>query len=59
MRDLFLVFFQEAGKKLEGIRRDIFFNQKITVLAHTVIITWFALLSKLGFYIQSTKFRRR
>lgn len=59
MRDLFLVFFQEAGKILEGIRGDIFFNQKITVLAHAVIKALFALSRKLGFYIRSAKFRRR
>ena len=59
MRDLFLVFFQEAGKILEDIKRNIFFDQKITVLAYTVTITGFALLSKLGFNIQSVKFRRR
>lgn len=59
MGGLFLVFFQEAGKILEDIKKDIFFSLKITVLAHTVIIVEFALLSKLGFHIQSTKFRRR
>ena len=59
MRDLFLVFFQEAGKILEGIRGDIFFSQKITALAYTVIIDLFALLRKLGVYIRSAKFRRR
>ena len=59
MRDLFLVFFQEAGKILEGIRGDIFFSQKITALAHAVIIDLFALSRKLGVYIRSAKFRRR